>query len=104
MFSNIPILIIDISNELPPYDKNGSVTPVTGIRPITTIRFISVWNIIWKSIPNDKYFEKVSFVWVDIFIPLIKIIENKPTTITAPITPNSSAIIENIKSVCGSGK
>ena len=23
----------------PPYDKNGNVTPVTGIKPITTLRF-----------------------------------------------------------------
>ena len=23
----------------PPYDKNGKVTPVTGIRPITTHKF-----------------------------------------------------------------
>lgn len=100
----MPIDIIEMSKELPPYDRNGSVTPVTGIIPITTIRFINVWNIIWKSIPNDRYFEKVSLVWVDIFIPRIKMIENSPTTIKAPATPNSSAIIENIKSVCGSGK
>ena len=93
-----------IKSELPPYDRNGSVTPVTGINPITTIRFINVWNINWNSIPNDKYLENKSFVLVDIFIPLYKIIKNKPTTIMAPITPNSSAIIENIKSVCGSGK
>lgn len=93
-----------INKELPPYDKNGRVTPVTGIIPITTIKFINVWNIIWKSIPKDRYFEKVSFVWVDIFIPRIKIIEKRPTTIKAPTTPNSSAIIEKIKSVCGSGR
>ena len=33
-----------------------------------------------------------------------KIIKNKLTTIIEPTTPNSSHIIENIKSVCGSGK
>ena len=30
--------------------------------------------------------------------------ENNPTTIKQPTTPNSSDMIENIKSVCGSGR
>ena len=28
-----------ISKDEPPYDKKGSVTPVTGINPTTTIKF-----------------------------------------------------------------
>ena len=40
MLSSIPILAIDINKELPPYDKNGRVTPVTGIIPTTTHKFI----------------------------------------------------------------
>ena len=35
----IPILTLLISKLEPPYDKNGSVTPVTGIKPITTDKF-----------------------------------------------------------------
>ena len=35
------MLIRLISKELPPYDKKGSVTPVTGINPTTTIKFIT---------------------------------------------------------------
>ena len=43
---------------LPPYDKNGSVTPVTGINPITTDKFKIAWSNIWKVKPKDKYFLK----------------------------------------------
>ena len=39
IFNNIPILVRLISRLLPPYDKKGRVTHVTGIRPTTTIRF-----------------------------------------------------------------
>ena len=39
MFRSIPILDNDTSRLEPPYDRNGSVTPVTGIKPTTTIRF-----------------------------------------------------------------
>ena len=39
IFKSIPILHSVINRLDPPYDKNGSVTPVTGINPTTTIRF-----------------------------------------------------------------
>ena len=39
MFSIIPIDISVIIRLLPPYEKNGSVTPVTGTRPTTTAKF-----------------------------------------------------------------
>lgn len=35
----IPMLIRLIRRLLPPYDRKGRVTPVTGISPTTTIRF-----------------------------------------------------------------
>ena len=40
MFNIIPIDAIVINSDDPPYDKNGNVTPVTGIKPITTIKFM----------------------------------------------------------------
>ena len=49
------MLIELIKRLLPPYDKNGSVTPVTGINPITTERFKMVWIMIWNIKPKDKY-------------------------------------------------
>ena len=51
-----------------------------------------------------KYLANWSLLLKAIFIPRHKIIEKRPTTIKAPTTPNSSAIIEKMKSVCGSGR
>lgn len=39
ILNSTPILIKLIRRLLPPYDKKGSVTPVTGISPVTTMRF-----------------------------------------------------------------
>ena len=55
---------------LPPYDKNGKVTPVTGINPTTTIRFSMVWKARPNIMPKDKYLENKSLVFKDVFIPL----------------------------------
>ena len=40
IFKIIPTLPIDTKRDEPPYEINGSVTPVTGINPTTTIKFI----------------------------------------------------------------
>ena len=42
IFNSIPVLDKLISKLLPPYDKKGRVTPVTGISPTTTIKFNAV--------------------------------------------------------------
>ena len=104
IFSNIPISHNVINKELPPYERKGNVTPVIGIKDTTTIRFNNAWKESWNVIPNDKYFANVSLDNNDIFIPLYIIIKNKVDTINIPKNPNSSLIIANIKSVCGSGK
>ena len=39
IFKIIPILIILTKSELPPYERNGKVTPVTGTSHITTDKF-----------------------------------------------------------------
>ena len=54
--------------------------------------------------PNIKNFEKVSGALIDIFTLLNIIIKNKVATVIIPIIPSYSDIIENIKSVWGSGK
>lgn len=54
--------------------------------------------------PKAKYLENSFLESNAIFIPRYKIIKNNDTTITTPKNPNSSDIIEKIKSVCGSGK
>ena len=45
IFKIIPILAILTNNDDPPQERNGSVTPVTGISPTTTIKFIVAWKI-----------------------------------------------------------
>ena len=35
----MPIEIIDISSDEPPYDKNSNIIPVVGIVPVTTKMF-----------------------------------------------------------------
>ena len=98
------MLAMDTRRLDPPYDKNGSVTPVTGISPTTTIRFKIVWNANEKVNPKDRYLAKLSFCLIDMFKPRYIIVINRVVTISTPIKPNSSLIIEKIKSVCGSGR
>ena len=64
------MLVIDISKLDPPYDKKGSVTPVTGTRPTTTIKFNIVWKAILKVMPNDKYLANLFSCFRDILNPL----------------------------------
>ena len=51
----IPIAIILTSKLDPPYERNGKVTPVTGINPITTDIFKTDCNIKVIPIPALKY-------------------------------------------------
>ena len=104
MFSSIPILVKLINKLLPPYDKKGSVTPVTGINPTTTIRFNIVWKARPKVIPKARYLPNRSSQFIDILNPLYMIVINRAATIKISRKPNSSLIIEKIKSVCGSGR
>ena len=80
------------------------MTPVTGIKPTTTIRFKIHWKAIWNVIPKAIYLPNKSLQLRAILNPLIIISKNKLATIIIPKKPNSSLIIANIKSVCGSGK
>ena len=98
------MFIIDTSRLDPPYDKKGRVTPVTGISPTTTIRLRIVWNAIENVNPNDRYFAKLSSCFMDVLNPLYIIVMNRVDIIITPMNPNSSLIIEKIKSVWGSGR
>ena len=57
---------ISDSTKLPPYDKNGNVIPVHGIRFVTTARLRLACNII----PNDKYLANKSSHFLDILKPV----------------------------------
>ena len=54
----------------PPYDKNGNVTPVTGMTLITTIKLSKAWIIRPKANPKDKYFPNKSLHSKDILSDL----------------------------------
>ncbi len=71
--------------------------------PVTTAIFIMAWTATIDVIPVAKIVPYVSFAFVAITIPLHINIENKITIRIHPIKPNSSPIIENIKSLWGSG-
>ena len=69
ILSKIPISNIETSKLEPPYDKKGSVTPVTGIKPTTTIRFNIAWNAKLKVMPKARYFGNLSSWLIDILNP-----------------------------------
>ena len=59
----IPISHINITRELPPYEKNGREIPVLGTRSVTTAIFKNVCIPIWLVIPNTRSEEKRSAVF-----------------------------------------
>ena len=97
MFNSIPILVKLIRRLLPPYDKKGRVTPVTGMRPTTTQRFSTVWKARPNVIPKAIYLPKRSSQFMAILKPRYIIVMNNEETIITPRNPNSSLMIENIK-------
>ena len=82
----------------------GSVTPVTGIRPTTTLKLSIAWNAIQNVIPNETALPNMSLHLLDIINPLYIITKNNTPISKDPKKPNSSQIMANMKSVCGSGK
>lgn len=83
---------------------NGSVTPVTGMSPITTLKFNKVWKDNINIIPKAKYFPNKSLQFKAIFTDSYIIMQKRADTTKTPKNPSSSLIIENIKSVWGSGR
>lgn len=70
IFNSIPILVKLIRRLLPPYDRKGRVTPVTGISPTTTERFSIVWNANPNVIPKAIYLPNESSQFIAILNPL----------------------------------
>ena len=99
MLSRIPMPKRLAIKELPPALKKGSGIPVHGdkfiVIPILTV--ICVKNI--EKIPIATNEPNLSLAYLDIIIPRLTITNNIIKTNIAPINPNSSAIIEKIKSV-----
>lgn len=52
-----------------------------------------------KDIPKDRYLANLSFCFIDMDIPVYIMVINNDATIRMPANPNSSLIMEKIKSV-----
>ena len=81
----------------------GSATPVTGIDEVATAIFNAAWIPIWAPIPITTIHVNISVQFNAILTHLYTSITNNIITTAHPISPNSSPIIANIKSFCGSG-
>ena len=77
--------------------------PVVGTVAVTTEILIIAWTAICVVIPTAISEPNISVVLIAIKIPLHMKIINSATTIIQPTNPSSSANIENMKSLCGSG-
>ena len=65
--STTPIAAIKTTNEVEPADISGSGTPVGGIDPVTTARFINTCVAIILPIPTARYRPNLSFEFLSIF-------------------------------------
>ena len=101
---NIPIPIKNTLTLVPPADINGSGIPVGGIVPVTTATFIAVCTAIIAVIPVAKYTPSLSNASCAIRIPMYTISKYITISIMQPTSPNSSPIIEKIKSLSLNGK
>ena len=96
--------IIKLSIKLPPYDKNGSGTPVNGIKASKPPRFTHIWVRIYANVPK-AIIEPRKVLALRAIARILYSSKMYSNNITEPPTyPNSSTIIGNIKSVCASGR
>ncbi len=107
MLRRIPTDVKLTTNELPPYDTNGRHKPFVGRIPVHTPICIKACMEISRIIPNASKTAKSSFASLAfkmILKPRItKTTKSKIITV-APINPNSSAIMEKIKSLYEEGR
>ena len=82
----------------------GNGKPVGGIEPVTTAMFIMVWIEIIAPIPKHRKAENLFSAFIPILKMLIIKITKTKTNAAQPTKPNSSAIIEKIKSLSLNGK
>lgn len=100
----IPTADMNTTRDVEPAEINGSGRPVGGIRPETTQTFKMTWIEITLATPKTKSAPNLSFAFlamlINKYISTAKTIKVK----IAPKSPNSSPIIEKIKSLSENGK
>lgn len=103
-FWTTPSILIKIIRDVEPALINGSGKPVGGTTPVTTATFKSIWIIIIDPIPTESKNPNL----LSAIFATFKILTNNKTKIKIinkhPTKPNSSAIIENIKSDSANGR
>ena len=99
-----PTPAINTMTDVPPLEINGSGSPVGGMLPVTTAMFKRSCTPITSATPHDSRQPNLSFA----FRPILnsKNISTKyaQSKITQPKKPNSSPIMEKIKSLSANGK
>ena len=95
---------MNTTSAVPPALINGRGTPVGGILPLTTAILIKTWLAIIVVIPVAKKQPNLSLLFIAILIPLNINSPKIEINIIQPNNPNSSPIIEKIKSDSANGK
>lgn len=103
-FSATPIILKNITRAELPAEINGSGIPVGGIEQVTTAMFIASCMAIRQPIPAVNKAPKRLFAFSAIFIKHTTKATYARIITTAPKSPNSSPIMENIKSDSLKGK
>ena len=83
----------------PPYEMNGSVTPVSGITRITPPTITKVCTPMIVVSPAANSFENGRSAWMAMRNPLPTSSRNSMHTATVPSRPSSSPMAESTKSV-----
>ena len=96
--------INDNNIDEPPVLINGNGSPFVGIEPVTTAIFIAACKAIEAVIPNAKKKPNASGAALQTLIPCHANKANIIIIQVVPINPNSSPIIEKIKSLSLIGK
>ena len=103
-FKHTPTPAIKMATDVPPLEINGSGSPVGGMDPVTTAIFKSVCTAIKIPTPSASKHPNLSFAESPTLKSKKQSNINTPISKSAPTKPNSSPIIEKMKSLSAKGK
>ncbi len=92
------------SSDVPPKDRNGRVSPVTGSMPVTPPMLMMACTAIQAVMPPASSWLKRSAARSDVLTPRYRMARNSPITPITPMRPSSSASTAKMKSVWDSGR
>ena len=100
----MPTADMNTTRDVEPDEMNGSGRPVGGIEPVTTATLMRVCTAMTAATPTHKRQPNRSHAPSPILISLITKTAKTTSKSPAPTNPNSSAMIENMKSLSENGK